>query len=175
MKSVGFYILIFSLIIASCKKDVKPTTELLETKYKSKFKNALILGNSITVHPKAPEIGWHGEWGMAASSPEKDFVHILSYNFKKANLSSKVTSENIADFEHIYWEYDFSKLDSLNNLTPDLLILRIGENVDESTLEARNFYDSYSQLIHYFVLKNPGINIICVSSFWKKEKVEAVI
>ena len=36
----------------------------------------LILGNSITLH--SPCSYWWGSWGMAASSAEHDFVHILA-------------------------------------------------------------------------------------------------
>jgi hypothetical protein len=37
----------------------------------------LVVGNSLTQHGPKPDKGWSGNWGMAASSADKDFVHLL--------------------------------------------------------------------------------------------------
>lgn len=37
----------------------------------------LVIGNSITKHPPQQEIEWSGDWGMAATAREKDWVHRL--------------------------------------------------------------------------------------------------
>ena len=37
----------------------------------------LFYGNSIAMHAPLAKIGWTNDWGMAASAPEKDFVHLV--------------------------------------------------------------------------------------------------
>ncbi len=43
-----------------------------------KANRILFLGNSLTLHGPKPEIQWTGNWGMAASAQDKDYVHLLT-------------------------------------------------------------------------------------------------
>ena len=66
---------------------------------KSEIKTVLILGNSIVLHSPRAEIGWYGDWGMAASVRDSDFVHLLIRDIHKKDSTVMVKFMNIADFE----------------------------------------------------------------------------
>ncbi len=113
--------------IASCADD-QPTLSVAE---KPELK-ILILGNSIVKHSPAPSLGWYGDWGMAATAPDRDFVHVFSDKLSRWDkFQVSVESQNIA-----YWENDFSyELDQFPEVfgkSYDLIIVRLGENVSDT-------------------------------------------
>lgn len=129
----------------------------------------LFLGNSITLHGPAPHIGWTGNWGMAASAKEKDYVHLLTADIAKAAKAQPETMvRNIADFERGHALYDIAKqLKPELDFHADLIIVAIGENVAELTTdESRQTYRAaFSKLIDE--LRSHGSSTIFVrSSFW---------
>ena len=95
------------------------------------IRRILFLGNSITLHGPKPDIGWTGNWGMAASSEDKDYVHLVTSALAQHTGSRpQIMVRNIADFERNYATYDVDlQMKDLFAFDPDLVVLAIGENV----------------------------------------------
>ncbi len=99
--------------------------------HKVKANKILFLGNSITLHGPAPAIGWSGNWGMAASAKEKDYVHlVLKAISQAAGKDPESVVTNIAGFERQSDTYNIdAELKNELAFKPDLVIVAIGENV----------------------------------------------
>lgn len=109
------------------------------------FRKVLFLGNSITKHGPKADIGWSGNWGMAASAEGKDYVHLFTKALtEKQGIAPEILVKNIADFERAHAGYDIAgKLKDAIDFQADLIIVAIGENVpglktpeDQSALQS---------------------------------------
>src|SRR5512137_8311 len=116
---------------------MSPVTAEPEVK-SSAIRKILFLGNSITLHGPKTDIGWTGNWGMAASSEDQDYVHLVA-SALALHIGSKprILVRNIADFERTYATYDVAaQMREFFAFDPDLVVLAIGENVP--ALESEN-------------------------------------
>jgi len=143
-----------------------------EGTFTGKKKTVLILGNSIVRHMPKPDIGWYGDWGMAASVKDSDFVHLLIRDIHQVDPSVVVKFGNIADFERNFDTYPLANLDSLRN--PDLLIMKISENVDDKKATEGNFTNYYDKLVKYILPDDQAVKVI-VDGFWAKDNVNRLI
>lgn len=66
--------------------------------------NILVLGNSITQCDPLTNLGWHGNWGMAATVEDKDFVHQLDALLEQHPMvkSATITPLNINSWERTF-------------------------------------------------------------------------
>ncbi len=109
------------------------------------YQRVLIVGNSITKHGPAPEMGWQGNWGMAASVADSDYVHLLTKDLKVRNPSTEIKVMSGVPFEQTYADFDLNQFDESVNFKPDLIIMRIAENTNVGNEAV--FKEKYEKLI----------------------------
>lgn len=129
-------------LLASCnnaKNDTARMTQRLKV---------LILGNSITYSAPQEDIGWYGAWGMAASSEKTDFVHVLREYLEKDGRYDPVSivSHNINGWERTF-RMDSLRFADIYTQDYDVVILRLGENVDQDALSFENYESALTGLI----------------------------
>lgn len=160
MKHV-YLLLLIAIAGTSCQK----AAQNKDVKTPVIYNHVVILGNSITYTPANPSLGWNGSWGMAASVADSDYVHLLTTHFKSVNNSATLVAVNIVPFELNFDTYDFdTNLKQYKDSKPDLLIVRIGENV--TTTDSVQFEKRYIDLLNYFRSNNPNLTILAVGSVW---------
>jgi hypothetical protein len=120
----------------------------------------LFLGNSITICPPR-------YWGLAASTADKDYAHLLVAAMNAKTGSSltlrcqtppkpddgridfgEANVVNIADvFERGYARYDAAKLRRQIAWKADIVVLQFGENIPLATFNAQVFKSSLKKLV----------------------------
>ena len=131
----------------------------------------LVVGNSITRHGPLAEIGWERDWGMAASAPEKDYVH---------RLYAKLTENGQDVYMRIrqcsFWERNFHKEDIFSYYTEerafdaDIVVFRLGENVAEE--DKPQFKEALEKFITYIC---PTGKTVFTTCFWKNDIIDEAI
>ncbi|MCG2615239.1 SGNH/GDSL hydrolase family protein [Terrimonas sp. NA20] len=139
-----------------------------------KIQKVLILGNSIVAHDPSPAIGWNASWGMAASVADSDFVSILTKHIHLERKKAVVKRQNISVFENFYPTYDLTQLKPFREMKPDLLIIKIAENVKDSSAVSNDFAGYYKKLIDYLDPENKAIKVL-VDGFWTNHHVNGIV
>lgn len=127
----------------------------------------LFLGNSITRHWKAENLGWCGDWGMAASSKENDYVHKLISKFCQKGIKVSVCIANLSDWERTRnMDLLFTKYLSALRFNADYVIVRLGENACPDKYLSE-FELCYGELTDLF--SRNGAKIVLTDLFWEYE------
>jgi hypothetical protein len=165
-------VILFSFFLSCKSSNLETTINYVDSSKISHIKRVLILGNSIVKQGPEPDIGWNGNWGMAASAMDSDFVHLLIKNIHDKDSTVLIRYKNIAAFERNFTNPYFSDLDSLKN--PDMLILKISENVDPQMAIDSSFLKYYDALVWYIDPNQHALKVI-VDGFWNKPQVNSLI
>lgn len=99
-------------------------------------KKVLFVGNSITRYAPKEDIGWSGDWGMAASCREKDYVHQVAGNLEKRMGKISYCIAQASAWEPRYFEGS-KVLKEFYGVAPDfmadIVIIRIGKKINRDT------------------------------------------
>lgn len=137
----------------------------------------LFLGNSITLHGPNKDLDWSGNWGMAATAKEKDYVHLVAKGIEEWNAEAPdILVKNIASFERNLATYELeTNLQEAKKFEANLIILAIGENIPHLKTDADSaaLKTAVLKLINY--VKAPDARIVIRSPFWHNAAKETVL
>ena len=145
----------------------------------------LVIGNSITLHETSAGIGWLGSWGMAATSKDKDYVHLLETMAKEKDSAVQFKIANVWDFEQYFYNLKLisaNKFAEYVNFDADIIIAAFGANINNAANEGDDRFLSggtftekhYEDIINYF---NPygDAKVIPVLTTLTKSEIAAEI
>ena len=134
----------------------------------------LFIGNSITWHGTKTDIGWSGDYGMAASAREKDYVHVLA-----SMLGEKYGKVSVCIAQLASWEGNYvsdtileEKYAPARDFDADIIVVRIGENMPKGSAPACKPY--FDRMIKYFKVRE-GQKVIITDSFWRNDARDSMI
>ena len=134
----------------------------------------LFIGNSILWHGYLPSIGWYGNWGMAASAEDKDFLHRTIAILKEHSIDADYCIAQLAEWERRS-PNGSSLLEELyagaREWEPDIVIIRIGENCPRGVDYRKDYW---TEMIEFFRAPK-NAKVIITDSFWKNEARDSMI
>ncbi|MBO4432793.1 MAG: SGNH/GDSL hydrolase family protein [Clostridia bacterium] len=130
-------------------------------------KRIMFVGNSITLHGVLKEIGWNNEWGMAASSAENDYVHILMRKVKELEPEAAFCICQVASWENNYknGKEKYPLYEKARAFNADIIVMRFVENCPGKDFDKAIFKKEMSDLLGFL---NPSgkAKIIMTTGFW---------
>ncbi len=154
------------------------TSEIATASFTPYYRRMLVIGNSIMSHAPDASIGWMNFNGMAASAPANDFVHLLTTSLTMLNPQVAFRLQSGGSFERFFGQDTYS-LDEFNEALqqqkPDLIVLRIGENVDEAAVASRNFEGQFRQLVDKLTMYGQPVKLVTTTSVWNRPQTDAAI
>jgi lysophospholipase L1-like esterase len=136
------------------------------------FHKILFLGDSITHSVPGPQIGWTGDWGMAASAADKDYVHLFLAQLAAARIAKGQEAGNpvppAAPAPEV-WIFNEGGgkvtdkvpfVDKISAFHADLAIVQLGEN-DHQNVTVEGFQQPYEKLLAAIRAGNPNARILC--------------
>jgi len=138
----------------------------------------LFVGNSITRHAPKPAIGWQNDCGMAASSLDKDYVHLLEAKVRTIAPDAAFAILQASGFETRFDTFDVAqKYAKAAAFRPDVVVIFLGANVPMAYWKERKpytktFFTAYEILRNTLISQNPKAKVFHVEGFYTRYTVD---
>jgi len=126
----------------------------------------LIIGDGLTKNAPVPELGWNSNWGMAATSEDKDYAHRLFALVKTVSPKAVLTLDNIM------YEDTMTGWVHLVPNSADVIIIQLGDNY-QGGISPEEYQKAYRQMIEE-LRGSSARTVICIGP-WSNGKIEPYI
>ena len=141
--------------------------------YANGYPRILITGNSITRHAPNTSLGWNGNYGMAASSENNDFVHILIRKVREIHPNAVFCIVQAAQWERGYNDEGiFDNYSVAPDFRPDVVVYRLGENVTAEYLANNELLPAINSYLRFLTSKSNDVKYVFTTNFWKNDAVD---
>ncbi len=122
-----------------------------------------IIGNSIMKHGPNASLGWHGNYGMAATEEAKDYAHLTYQRICSALAADGQPAPELL-LNRIKNEQKMSGWEELVPAAADIIIIQIGDNYNGKK-DVENFQKPYEQMIHDLKANGRDPIIVCLTNW----------
>jgi hypothetical protein len=129
----------------------------------------LFMGNSITLNAPAPEFGWAGTWGMAATAMDLDYVHqtvrLLRENGMELEMKIGERSCPICDGAI---DEQTHEVEQIRRLHPRYVVVQLSEHSGDIEIRSGKMAEQYRRLLG--MLRNEGVpQVFCLGAWGEKD------
>lgn len=145
-------------------------------KYGGEGLKILFVGNSTSKHGPKPSIGWTRDCGMAASCPEKDYVHLVAQKASKYDADVSFAILQVASFECDFRGFDYkNEYAAVLDYHPDIVVMLFGTNVPKTydTAEGDNGFEQAYEDMRNYLDYDKKAKFYHVEQYWIRDKVGA--
>lgn len=151
--------------VSFLKAELKERNNSAKVNYSDAAFNYVAIGNSITKHDITDY--WWNEVGMAATSQDKDYVHLISSYLEGLHeeVCMNVVNYSVWEMQATDRAETYQILDYYLDKRLNLVTIQLSENVnDMSTYEV-----DYEELIRYIRKCAPYAQVIVIDDFWNSD------
>ena len=141
------------------------------------YRRVMFCGNSITRHGPKADIGWTNDWGMAASAPERDYVHLLVRALEARSGERPEFTIHPLPLEQGY-DDDAKMSDAVAKAVewnPDLVVIALGENAHSVTNDANEALCRAAYLKTTRALREAGADVVLRAPFWPNDRFRRIL